>query len=79
MTDEVQFPCWMYSKEDGEVVSKLFKEGPIPKGWVDSPAAIEVKETLKLKPKEAENVDSEGSDKQGDADSKGDGERAQSK
>lgn len=34
------YPSWGYTLENGEVVGKIFADGKLPKGWVDSPAKV---------------------------------------
>lgn len=39
MSDEDKSPAWGY--RDGE--AKIFDDGVLPKGWVDSPAKVKAK------------------------------------
>lgn len=32
--------AWGYRLKDGEVEGKIFEDGKLPKGWVDSPAKL---------------------------------------
>ena len=34
-------PTWGYRRgKDGEIESRIFDDGKLPKGWVDSPAKV---------------------------------------
>ena len=33
-------PAWGYRLKDGELKSKIFEDGKLPKGWHDSPAKV---------------------------------------
>lgn len=36
-------PAWGYKLTDGEVEARLFDDGKLPKGWVDTPAKLKGK------------------------------------
>lgn len=40
MTEKTKGPAWGYKKAGDGFESKLFPDGKLPKGWVDSPAKI---------------------------------------
>ena len=33
-------PTWGYRLKDGEVEAKIFENGKLPSGWVDTPAKL---------------------------------------
>lgn len=40
--DDKKSPAWGYTAKDGVLVSQLFDDGNLPKGWQDSPAKVKL-------------------------------------